>query len=142
MAISALGILVICFLSNASVLLPSASILIVVEYSMLISPFLAVLCGAFGASLGEMTGFYVGLYTGNVYKKNIYRCVKPIISAHPYIIVFLFSVLPLPVFDVIGILSGVMKLNSSKFFCTCFTGKLIKMLLYVWLTRKLFPVLN
>ena len=76
MAISAFGVLVICFLANASVLLPSSSILIVVEYSMLINPLLVAFCGAFGAALGEMTGFYVGRYGRKAVPSKFMKWVK------------------------------------------------------------------
>lgn len=142
MAISAFGVLIICFLANASVLLPSSSILIVVEYSMVINPLLVALCGAFGATLGEMTGFYVGRYGRKVVPGKLMKWVKARMASHKYLIVLLFSVLPLPVFDIIGILSGAMKMSSLKFFGICFTGKLIKMMCYVWLAHELLPLLG
>jgi len=140
MAISALGVLVICFLSNASVLLPSSSILIVVEYSMLINPLHVAFCGAFGAALGEMTGFCVGRYGRKAVPSNFMKWVKARMKSHKSLMVLLFSVLPLPVFDIVGILSGAMKMNALKFFGICFTGKLIKMLCYVWLAHELLPL--
>ena len=141
-AVSALGVLVTCFLANASVLLPSSSILIVVEYSMLINPFLVALCGSFGAALGEMTGFYVGRYGRKIVPNKFMKWVKAKLEKHKYPIVLLFSILPLPVFDVVGILSGAMKMNVLKFFGTCFIGKLTKMLCYVLLARELLPILG
>lgn len=142
MAISALGVLLICFLSNASVLLPSSSILIVVEYSMLINPLTVALCGAFGAALGEMTGFYVGRYGRKAVPGKLKKWVKARMASHKYLIVLLFSVLPLPAFDIVGMLSGAMKMNALKFFSICFTGKLIKMLCYLRLAHELLPLLG
>jgi len=142
MAISALGILVICFLANASVLLPSSSILIVVEYSMLINPLLVALCGAFGAALGEMIGFFVGRHGRKSMPGKLMTWVKARMARHKYLMVLLFSVLPLPFFDIIGMLSGAMKMNALKFFGICLTGKLIKMLCYVWLAHELLPLLG
>lgn len=142
MAISAFGVFVACFLANASVLLPSSSIVIVVEYAMLINPFLVALCGALGASLGEMTGFFAGRFGRNMVPGKFMRWVKSKMNNHKYLIVLFFSALPLPVFDVVGILSGAMKMNPIKFYGVCFIGKLIKMLCYVWLTNELLPFLK
>ncbi len=142
MAISAFGVLAICFLANASVLLPSSGILIVVEYSMLIDPLLAAFCGAFGTALGEMTGFYVGRYGRKAVPDKLMKWVKARMESHKYLMVLMFSVLPLPVFDIVGILSGAMKMNALKFLGICFTGKLIKMLCYVWLAHELLPLIG
>lgn len=142
MAISALGVLVLCFFANASVLLPSSSILIVVECSMLMNPFLAALCGAFGAALGEMIAFYVGIHGERAVPGRFMNWVKVRITSHKYLMLLLFSMLPFPVFDIIGLLSGAMKMNALKFFGVCFTGKLIKVLCYVWLAHELLPLLE
>lgn len=141
-AVSAFGVLTACFLANASVLLPSSSILIVVEYSLIIDPFLVALCGSFGASLGEMTGFYVGKHGRIIVPDKFMNWVKAKLERHNCLLVLLFSILPLPVFDVVGILSGAMKMNALKFFGICFVGKLIKMLCYALLARELLPILE
>lgn len=142
MAISALGVFVVCFLANASILLPSSSVLIVVEYSMIINPFLVAACGALGSSLGEMTGFFVGRYGRKAVPGKLMKWVKSKMKNQKYLIVLLFSILPLPVFDIVGMLSGAMKMNPLKFFGICFAGKFIKMLCYVWLAYELLPFLR
>lgn len=136
-AVSAIGIMLVCFFANASVLLPSSSIFIVVEYSMIINPLLVALCGAIGSSLGELTGFYLGRCGTSVIPKKITIWIQEKMSCHKYLVVFLFSVLPLPIFDIVGILSGATKMNALKFLGICFVGKLIKMLCYVWLMHEM-----
>lgn len=142
MAVSALGVLVLCFLANASVLLPSSSILIVVECSTLMNPLLVALCGAFGAAFGEMTGFFVGRHGRKAVPGKLMKWVKAKMSSRQSLMVLVFSMLPLPVFDIVGMLSGAMKMNTLKFFGICLTGKFIKMLCYVWLAHELLPLLR
>ena len=48
-----------------------------------------------------------------------------------YLLVFLLALLPLPLFDIIGIYSGGTKMNPVAFFVICFVGKFIKLLFYV-----------
>lgn len=137
MAISAIGVLIICFLANASVLLPSSSVLIVVEYSMIINPLIVAACGALGAALGEMTGFYVGRCGRGIISKRITRWVETKMKRHRYLVVLIFATMPLPLFDIVGMISGTMKMNALKFFGVCFVGKMIKMLCYVGLARQM-----
>ena len=109
---------------------------------MLINPVLVAACGALGAALGEMTGFYVGKYGRRIVPGKLTDWVKAKTKSHKYLIVLLFSVLPLPVFDVVGMLSGAMRMNALKFFAICFTGKLLKMLCYVCIAHEMLPLLR
>ena len=45
----------------------------------------------------------------------------------------IFSALPLPLFDVVGMMAGAIRLNKFKFYLICLAGKLFKMLMFVWM---------
>jgi uncharacterized membrane protein YdjX (TVP38/TMEM64 family) len=40
--------------------------------------------------------------------------------------------MPLPLFDIIGIASGYLRINLYKFLIACFSGKFIKMVIYAF----------
>lgn len=134
-AIGSLGLVWACFLANSSILLPSASIPIVLEYSLVIGPLQAAFFGAFGASMGEMTGYLVGRSGSRIVPKKISDRFCALGPRCRYAAVFVFSALPLPFFDLIGMLSGALRLRVTLFCTMCFLGKLIKMLFYVLLTQ-------
>ena len=140
--VSYLGVLLVCFIANASVLLPAPSILVVVQYSMILNPVLTALCGAVGATLGEMTGYLAGAHGGNLLASKIRKKVLSVMPKHPYLVVFCFSLIPLPVFDIVGLIAGAMKLNQSKFFASCLLGKLIKMASFAWMANYIIKLLN
>ena len=50
--------------------------------------------------------------------------------------------LPLPLFDLIGLYSGGVKLNPPKFLAVCFAGKAIKMLIFVLLVPVAIDMLK
>lgn len=133
--VSMLGVFIACLLANASILLPSSSILLVVEYAMIINPIGVIFCGALGSSLGEMTGYYAGRYGCELIPSKLHKWIANKMKRHKYIIVFLFSVIPLPFFDFVGIIGGIVRLNPAKFYFACFLGKLIKLSSYVWLVH-------
>lgn len=126
--VSYLGVLFACFFANASVLLPAPSILIVVQYALLLNPVIVAGCGAAGAALGEMVGFGAGACGSQLTEQKRFRKIERLIPKYPYGMVFVFSALPFPIFDVIGLAAGAMKLNPYRFFFACFLGKLVKML--------------
>lgn len=140
--VSYLGVLLVCFIANASILLPAPSILVVVQYSMILNPVLTALCGAVGATLGEMTGYLAGAHGGNLLASKIRKKVLSVMPKHPYLVVFCFSLIPLPVFDIVGLIAGAMKLNQSTFFASCLLGKLIKMASFAWMANYIIKLLN
>lgn len=139
---TAFGVLIACFFANASVLLPSSSILIAIEYSMVINPIAVAFFGAVGSALGEMIGFQVGRCGRNIVPRKIYKWLENRMKSHGYTMVLLFAVIPLPFFDLIGMLSGVMRMNAIKFYSVCFIGKLIKLTGYIWLAYTVTTLLG
>ena len=131
--ISYLGVFLVCFIANSTVLLPAPSILVVLEYSQILNPVAVAICGAFGAALGEMIGFLAGAHGRYLVSRKSIRKIENRFPNHPLLFVFTFAALPLPLFDVVGMLAGAIRLNIAKFFASCFSGKLVKMLAFVWI---------
>ena len=130
-SISYPGILLLCFLANSTVLLPSPSLMLVASCSLIMNPFLVALMAALGSSAGEMTGYLfgsVGKDMSDKVKKWLDKWQKKIHHAEFWI--FLMALLPLPLFDVAGIYSGGTGMSLWKFYIACFLGKFLKMLFY------------
>lgn len=126
-----IGLLFLCFLANSTVLLPSPSLMMAASCALIMNPFLVAVFAALGSSLGELVGYAFGTVTQDLspgFRKLMDRLTEKI--HNELVIVFLFAVLPLPLFDVVGIYSGGARMNLLKFFGACFAGKLIKMLVY------------
>lgn len=141
-SLTAVGVFIACFFANASVLLPSSSISITIAASLVISPLLVAFCAAAGASLGEVTGFYIGKYGRKAIPQHLYEWLCEQVKQHGYLMTFIFSVLPLPIFDVIGIIAGALKMRAFNFLAACFCGKLIKFLTYVWISQAVSLLLK
>ena len=130
--VSYLSLLILCFLANATVLLPAGSILVVLEYAtMLQSPLSAAVVGGLGASLGELVGYYFGAYSSHAFHWTLFKKLESAFPKHPIFWVALFSFLPLPIFDIIGIWAGTVGMKKRSFFLSCFCGKTAKMLFFV-----------
>ena len=79
---------------------------------------------------------------GNLLASKIRKKVLSVMPKHPYLVVFCFSLIPLPVFDIVGLIAGAMKLNQAKFFASCLLGKLIKMASFAWMANYIIKLLN
>lgn len=125
------GVFLLCFLANSTVLLPAPSLMIAASCALVMNPFLVAIFAALGSTLGEMVGYVFGTVSKDIspgFQKVVERIATKIHNQS--LIVFVFAVLPLPLFDIVGIYSGGVKMNLGKFFLICFAGKLIKMLVY------------
>jgi membrane protein DedA with SNARE-associated domain len=126
------GILSTTFLLDAALFLPSSSINVVLSNANLMHPLVVVLMGAIGVSLGEMMGFYTGASVGCLVKETLIHRMSRLLSTRPYLVVLVASALPIPVFDLVGILAGAIKLHPIKFFASCLAGNGLKMACFVW----------
>lgn len=126
-----LGLFLLCFLANSTVLLPAPSLMIAASCALIMNPWLVALFAALGSTLGEFVGYAFGTVTEDLSPK-FQDFVKKLTSKihNQTLLVFILAVLPLPLFDVVGIYSGGTKMNLIKFSAACFVGKFIKLLVY------------
>lgn len=126
-----LGLFLLCFLANSTVLLPAPSLMIAASCALIMNPLLVALSAACGSTLGEFVGYAFGAVTKDLsprFQKLLDRLTSRIHSQT--LLVFILAVLPLPFFDIIGIYSGGAKMNLIRFSAACFIGKFLKLLVY------------
>lgn len=134
-----LGLTLICFLANSTVMLPSPSLMIAASCALILNPVLVAVCAAFGSTLGEFVGYAFGSVSKDLspkFKKVVDKVTNKIHT--PCLLVFIFAVLPLPLFDIVGVYSGGTRMKLTRFFPACFVGKFIKLLLYT----KIYDVID
>lgn len=129
-----LGTFLACLLLNATVLLPSSSTAIVMSMGTIYNPIIVSIVGALGTTFGEFTGYFAGWFGRSLVEENkLFQKILAIYNKSPEIAIILFAILPLPLFDVLGILAGSSKMKVSKFFVLCLIGKTVKMMFYAFL---------
>lgn len=133
------GIILVCFIANSTVFLPSPSLMFVASCALIMNPVLVALCGALGSSLGEIVGYGAGSVGSEIAPKfkSLTDYLKKKIK-HDSWLVFLLALLPLPLFDVAGVYSGGSKMKIWKFFLLCFLGKFIKTMFYT----QIYGIMN
>ena len=128
-----LGVFIACFAATSRILLPAPGILVVIQYAQLLNPLLVVLVGGVGTALGEMGGYVLGRSGNDIVRVDTTSKVFLFFKKHPKTMVFLFSLIPFPVFDVVGIGAGMTKMSPISFWLSCLLGKTIKMGIFVLL---------
>lgn len=128
-----LGVFIACFAATSTILLPAPGILVVIQYAQILNPLLVVFIGGIGTALGEMGGYVLGRSGNAIVQVDTTGKIFLLFRKHPKAMVFLFSLIPFPVFDVVGIGAGMTKMNPISFWLSCLFGKTIKMGIYVLL---------
>ena len=118
------GAFLISLVSTATIILPAPGILLVIAIGATLNSVLVGLISAVGASIGEMTGYMLG-HSGRGFTKNNKILIKAEgwMRKRGFMTVFLFSLIPLLPFDVVGVVSGALRFPIWKFLLACFLGK-------------------
>ena len=110
----------------------------------LFDPLLLGMVAAVGATIGELSSYFVG-YLG---KKIIlakysekYKKAEFWMKKYGSFAIFLFALLPILLFDLIGIVAGSAKFPLWKFILACFAGRLIRCLAEAYLGYGAFGFL-
>lgn len=125
-----IGVVVLCFICNATVFAPAPSLVVAVTAAQTLNPLGVAVLGAIGTSSGELVGFLSGHVGRNVINKE--NRITEWVKNKGSLGVFLFAAIPLPLFDVAGIIAGYSNMKCLRFFIACFCGKLLKMMVYVY----------
>lgn len=130
------GIFIISFLAYATVLLPApgAAFVFTIGAAFKDVPFntvrIAIAAGS-GAALGELSGYLAGLGGQAVLeRREFYEKLTGWMEKHGAITIFLLSALPNPLFDLVGLVAGALRMSPWKFLFWCWLGEMLKMLVF------------
>ena len=136
------GIFLINVLSSSVVFFPAPGILITCSVSTTsivagdsnIGLWWIVLIASVGNTIGESVSYGIGYIGGTdgLRKKRFYIRLRLWMRRYGGITVFSLSFLPLPLFDLAGIMAGALRMNYLRFNLWVAAGKLAKFSIVVW----------
>jgi len=92
-----------------------------------LNPLAIGIISASAEALGEMTGYIAGLSGRSLFQKHrLYPRVQSLVQRRGGLILFFGSIIPNPLFDVIGIAAGSVAYPIKKFLIVVFFAKAIK----------------
>jgi membrane protein DedA with SNARE-associated domain len=140
-----LGVFLVSVISTSTIFLPTPLYLIIITSSSLgMNPFLVAFFSGLGMTIGELTGYFMGL-GGNLiiikkHKKGIKK-VEKFFKKYGFFAITTFAFFPLP-FDVIGISAGIGNYDIKRFFLATFIGKFFKALLLAFVGTEIKWILD
>ncbi|TFH36243.1 MAG: DedA family protein [Dehalococcoidia bacterium] len=139
-----LGVFVVNMVTCASILFPIPGEAINVAAGSMLSPVTVALVATAGATIGEMTAYVAGFYGRKVLMARYaarYAQAQTWMSRYGLFAVFLFALVPMLVFDLIGIVAGSTRYNLGRFAAATFAGRFLRSLLLSYAGYALFPFL-
>ena len=122
-----LGLFVIAAVSSASVLFPVPGLSLAFVTAGALNPLIVGLAVGTGAACGELTGYLAGTAgKGLIEDQPGYERTAGWMKRFGVWAVFVLAVIPNPFFDIVGIMSGVMRIPVWRFFTACWAGNVIK----------------
>lgn len=128
-----LGVFFISLIGNATVILPVPSLLGVFVGGSAFNPLFVGLVAGVAEPLGELTGYLAG-YAGQgiVENRRLYTRLTTWMSSRHfltgYLLIFMLSVIPNPLFDMAGLAAGALRMPVAGFLLSCWLGKTLKAL--------------
>lgn len=129
------GAFVVTLIGNASIIFPVPSYLAVFALGPALNPWLLGLVAAAGATLGELTGYLLGLGGRKALSKRHIKAIDIVKrwskKRGMFLLIVLFAATTLPD-DVVGILGGTVRYDIKKFLTAAFIGKTISHMALAW----------
>lgn len=138
-----LGIFVVNFISSATILLPLPGTASVFIGGAVWDPILVGIFSGLGSAIGELFSYFLGyggrgLVSGIEKKQKWVKKVEEHLQKNGFWTIFIFALLPLPFFDIIGILAGAANYPIWRFFSAMVLARCLRNILFALTGTKLF----
>lgn len=131
-ALGLFGIFLANLLGSAIPFVPIPGITTVIAGGILYSPVLVALLATVGAIIGDVFCYFIGLSGERLFIKEEHGYYKHLVlhmKKYGWLVIFIFAFVPNPVFDVVGVVAGLLNYSVKKFLLWLFIGRLGRNLL-------------
>lgn len=135
-----LGLFIISVLGNATVLIPAPVFVMACAAGPLYGFVSSGLVAGAGAALGEMTSYMAG-YGGRAILPQgaLYQRLHRLMQRFGPLAIFILSAIPNPLFDVGGVIAGVLRMPAHWFLLAAFLGKAVRLTLVALICTRSIP---
>lgn len=131
------GIFVVNFISASTIFLPLPGTASVFIGGAVWNPLIVGIVSGVGSAIGELFAYFLG-YGGRGFLRSAEKNNGWVIKMEKYFhksgfwTTFIFAALPLPVFDVIGVIAGAVNFPVGKFFMAMVIARILRNILFAF----------
>ena len=118
-------------IASGTLIVPLPGLATVFAAASIWNPILVAVAGATGSTLGEGTSYFAGRGSHSTVERvaanyGIYTSIDRWVRRRGAITIFVFAIIPVPFFDVVGFAAGSLKYPVQNFAIACLLGKIVK----------------
>lgn len=130
------GVFLVNLICAATIIFPIPGEAIIIAAGSTLNPLWLGIISSVGATIGELTCYFAGYLGRNVIPGGYtekYEKAGNWLKRYGGLAVFVFALLPILIFDLLGIVAGSFKFPLWKFILACWAGRLIRCLVEAYL---------
>lgn len=134
----------VTLLSSCTILFPAPGVAFVMAAASIWNPAIVAIVAAVGGSLGELTAYYAGYLGKKIMideQMAAYRWAKSWMDRYGILAVFLFALIPMLLFDLVGIVAGALRLPVCKFYLACLAGRIPRSFIETYIGAGIIPLI-
>ena len=127
------GIFLFSILANATILIPVPGVIFTSAMGAVFNPLWVSVAAGAGAALGELSGYLAG-FSGQAVVEDSKRYDQGVRWMEKYgeLTTLVLAFIPNPLFDLAGLIAGLLKMPVWKFLLYCTIGKILKMMMFAY----------
>ena len=132
------GIFLFNFFSTATIFVPSFSLATVVAGGSLYNPILVAFVATLGGVLGDSISFILGQSGRHILLKEegrIFIFESNIFKKNGMIVIFIFAMIPNPIFDALGILAGSLDYSFKRYLIAMAAGRIVRNIIFAYVGK-------
>lgn len=121
------GVALTALVASGGLVIPVPALATACVVGALLNPWIVALVAGVAEGVGELTGYFLG-YSGQgiLTRHRYYPRLEVWMRRRGWLALFLLSLVPNPVFDVVGVAAGVLRYPIWRFLAVVWVGKIIK----------------
>jgi len=133
----------VTLLSSCTILFPAPGVALVMAAAAKWNPAIVAMAASVGGTIGELTGYYAG-YLGRkiivtAYHER-YEQAAGWMNRYGLWAIFAFALVPILIFDLIGLAAGALRLPVWKFLLACWAGRIVRSLIEAYFGAGFIPL--
>jgi membrane protein YqaA with SNARE-associated domain len=119
--------------ASAGLVIPVPALATACATAIYLNPLWVGLIAGTAEAAGELSGYYLG-YTGRdvLARSRMYQRLEGWMRQRGWLLLFLVSLVPNPIFDVVGIAAGALRYPIWGFLAVVWVGKVLKFLVFAY----------
>jgi len=139
-----LAVFVITLLSSCTIIFPAPGVAFVMATASVWNPVIVALVASVGGALGELTAYFAG-YVGKLIildeQKAQYKWAKSWTDRYGFWAVFVFALIPMLIFDLVGLVAGALRLSVWKFLLATWAGRIPRSFIEAYIGAGVIPLI-